>query len=60
MEELKQWVEYNIFHTKKKIETMKRVSPQEPNITWFDGQLISYEKILNKITELNRKTNDKR
>lgn len=55
MEELKTWVEYNIFHLKKKIDYMKEHVPEHRNIKWFEGQLVSNEKILIKIDELSKK-----
>ncbi len=55
MEELKTWVEYNIFHLKKKIDYMKAHTPDHRNIKWFEGQLVSNEKILSKIDELSKK-----
>ena len=55
MEELKEWVEYNIFHLKKKIDYMKEHVPDHRNIKWLEGQLVSNEKILIKIDELSKK-----
>jgi len=47
--DLEKHINYNIHFLKMKISNMERVVPNHRNISWFKGQLFSYEKMLEHI-----------